>query len=139
MTKEEFMTELKSIYKADSKHRISDNVGGEFLEKVKKLSFEYDEDRLSPVFDRWVNDEQAAEIIRKQPTLSDIMGAVYYIDHLTGVYNCDKKNGILMDSCLYDVLEDIFKALDVPDPKWWEEDDDDEDDDDDYDDEDDND
>lgn len=131
MTKQEFLEQLKAIYKVYSKHRISDNVGGDFLEKVKNLAFLYNEELLAPVFDRWVNDERAAEIIRKQPTLSDIMGAVYYIDHLTGVYNYDNKYDILMDTDLYDVLEDIFEVLGIPDPKWYKDEEDEEDEDDD--------
>ena len=132
MTKEEFINSLREIAKEYGKTRVGEN-SYPFFEQVKKAAFSYNAELFFHAFDGYVNNEQAADIIRRQPTLEDMLAAVYYIDHQSGLYTVDElaDGTVLCDGDLYDVLEKIFKLLGEPCPRWYDEDE--ENDDDDYD------
>lgn len=137
MTKEEFINALREIAKEYGHTRQGTNIYP-FFERVKKVAFSYNIDLFFHAFDNYLNAEQAADIIRRQSTLEDILDAVYDIGHppyLCGLYKMehfgDDEFVILSEGCVYDVLEEIFKLLGEPCPRWYGKDE--ENDDDDYD------
>lgn len=140
MTKEEFINEVKKIAKEYGKSRSGDNCYPLF-KQLKKLAFSYNIELLYNVFDGYVNKKRAADIIRRQHTLEDILDIVYDIghpEHLGNLYKVDYSQGfaLLYEGDLYDILEKIFKLLGEPCSSLYDEDEDEEDVADDYDEED---
>lgn len=143
MTKDEFINTLKEIAKEYGHTKPGTNIYP-FFERVKKVAFSYNIDLFFHAFDNYLNAEQAADIIRRQATLEDMLDAVYDIGHpqyLCGLYKMERfgedEFAVLSEGCVYDVLEDMFKLLGEPCPRWYGEDDEDNNEDNDDDDEDD--